>query len=218
MVIVSLICLYFLSNSFIVNEVASVWEIQTVRIDSIKKTYDYGIVLGGFNTYDAKYDRLNFLRSGDRLWHTVHLYKQKKIKRILITGGEGRIIKEGYSEAETTKKFLVEMGIPANHIVIECNSRNTHENALFTAQLLGKEQIEACSFMLITSAYHMRRSLGCFREQGIYAMPFSTDRIAGPRKYFFDFLLLPNTEATENWRIIIREMVGTVVYKIMGYV
>jgi len=216
-ILLSLIGAYVFSNSFIINDIAQVWEIQTIHEDSIHKPYDYGIVLGGFNTFDAKYERLNFLRSGDRLWQALYLYKQDKIKKILITGGEGRIIKEGYTEAETTKLFLLKLGIPEKDIVIESESRNTRENALFTAEMLGEEQIKRKTFLLITSAYHMRRSIACFENVGIHVDPFSTDRISSKRKFLFDFMFIPNTEATENWRIIIREMVGMLVYKIVGY-
>lgn len=215
-VIVTFITMYLFSNPFLVNEAIRVWEIQTIHINSIQKTYDYGIVLGGFNTYDAKFDRINFNKASDRLWQALLLYKQNKIKKILITGGEGRIVTEGYSESETTKNFLIKIGIPKEDIVIESESRNTHENAKFTAKLLVK-QSGPKSCILITSALHMRRANGCFYKAGIPCDVFSTDRIAGKPKFVFDYCFIPEIASLENWRVLIREIAGYTIYKGMGY-
>lgn len=216
-IIFTTIFFYISSNQFIINEIIRKWEIQTISIQSIQKPYDYGIVLGGFNTYDVKFDRINFNKASDRLWHAIYLYKQGKIKKLVISGGEGRIIKENYSESKVTKDFLIQLGIPATDIVIETESRNTYENAEFCAKIL-KNEIKSKQFLLITSAIHMKRANACFRKAGIKCTMFSTDRISGNRKYVFDYLCIPEFSASENLRIYIREVFGYYMYKIMGYI
>lgn len=214
-VIYSFIGLYLFSNSFLCNEVVKLWEVQTIKIESIKTPYDYGIVLGGFNTYDKTYDRINFNKASDRLWQTLLLYKQGKIKRIFITGGEGKLIQEGYTESETTRDFLIKIGIPKDDIIIESKSRNTYENAVNTAKILNTQK--PFTAILITSAIHMKRAHSSFAKAGIQCDEFSTDRIAGKTKFLFDYCFIPEMSALENWRVLFREITGYYMYKVMGY-
>ncbi|MGZ4118990.1 MAG: YdcF family protein, partial [Bacteroidia bacterium] len=69
----------------------------------------------------------------------------------------------------------------------------------------------------ITSAFHMRRSLGCFNKVGIATVPYSTDRYAGPRKFEFDYLFIPNSSVMNDWNTLIHEIIGYITYKISGY-
>ena len=108
------------------------------------------------------------------------------------------------------------MGIPEQDFIIETESRNTRENAVFTKQVLDKE-IPGGNFLLITSAFHMRRSLGCFNRAGMKVDYYSTDRFSGPRKFEFDNLFIPNSQAFESWKMLIHEVTGFIVYKISGY-
>ncbi len=213
--IISAVFFYVISNQFVINEVIRAWEIQTIHIDSITQQYEYGIVLGGFNSYDVQFDRVNFYASSDRLWQTLLLYHEGKIQKILISGGEGRIVKEGYTESEITKDFLCRIGIPEHDIYIESQSRNTYENARFTAEML---QGKADTCLLITSAMHMRRAYACFEKQGVHCKMFTADRKAGPTKFVFDYCFIPNMAAIETWRVFLREVVGYISYKIMGYI
>ncbi|MBI5217916.1 MAG: YdcF family protein [Bacteroidia bacterium] len=219
--ITSFSMLLFFSNSFIIDEFMRAWEIKAVKKEEIKEPYDYGIILGGMISFDSEYDRVNFVRSVDRLMQTLELYKLNKIKKILITSGSGSLKEPGMKEAEILKKYLVNIGAPDEDILTESVSRNTHENAVFTAKLLtGKNKKPAClpaRYLLITSASHMRRSLGCFRKAGIIADPYVTDRYAGHRKFYPDHLLLPNVQALEAWNVFLHELAGCAVYKICGY-
>jgi uncharacterized SAM-binding protein YcdF (DUF218 family) len=120
-------------------------------------------------------------------------------------------------EADEIAEALVLMGVPDSSIVRETNSRNTHESAQEIKKiLLGKSNPSEC--LLITSAYHMRRSAGCFKKEGWNMDCFSTDFVSHPRKYSIDVLLLPSTEALGKWQVMIREWVGIVSYKLAGYV
>ena len=70
---------------------------------------------------------------------------------------------------------------------------------------------------MITSAFHMRRSLNCFDAVGMDVAPYSTDRYAGPRKFEFDHLFIPNTSSINDWNTLIHEIVGYITYKVIGY-
>jgi uncharacterized SAM-binding protein YcdF (DUF218 family) len=206
----------FFSNKFIFEECARIWEIPARTYSSLKK-YDAGIVLGGMMTYDQHFDRLQFYRGSDRLLQAIELYKRGYIKKIIFTGGSGSISHQDQKEAYFVKRYLLTLGIPETDFFIESESKNTHENAIFTKSLLDKVNFKG-NFLLITSAFHMRRSLGCFDKAGIITEPYSTDRYAGPRKFEFDHLFIPDASAMYDFSNLIHEIVGYITYKIVGYV
>ena len=66
------------------------------------------------------------------------------------------------SEAILTRELLIRLGVPDSAIIVEPASRNTYENALFTREILKEKYPNATPrLLLITSAWHMRRSMGC---------------------------------------------------------
>src|SRR5258706_7873052 len=78
------------------------------------------------------------------------------------------------------KKFLVEIGIPPEDIIIENKSNNTYENAIFTKEILQRDFPNG-RFLLFTAAFHMRRAVACFKKVGMEVTPYGTDRYSGPR-------------------------------------
>lgn len=223
LLLTSVLLLYLFSNSFLLDEVMRVWEMPQLisdgyRIENNNKTYDYAIVLGGVTTYyDKKNEQIGFNRSVDRLMQAVKLYKKGKVKKIIFTGGDGSVLKENGSEGDIIKKYIseTEIVLPSDFIV-ENNSRNTHENAQFVAKLFKSDNLKG-NVILITSAFHMRRALGCFKKEGMNVDYYVADRHAGKRKYVLDHLLLPQTETFDKWNNLLHEMTGYVVYKILGY-
>lgn len=207
--------LLLFTNSFIFDEAVRLWEIKAVAPAKIK-SYNAGILLGGMSVYDQELNRAQFYRGVDRLMQTIELYKTGKIKKIIFTGGSGRVLHPEMKEGIYLERYLLYLGVPKNDFLIESESNNTHENAVFTKTLLEQKDIKG-DFLLITSAFHMRRSLACFEREGIKAKPYSTDRYAGSRKFEFDFLFIPNASAMNDWNVLIHELVGYVTYKIMGY-
>ena len=209
----TLIIFLIFTNSFIVDEVFRVWEIKILKTDSIKEAYDYGIVLGGVCWYDSQNDRIGVLRSFDRIYQAIELYKTRKIKKIFLSGGSGSVIDADFKESLIVKSHLIKIGIPAEDIEYEDVSRNTHENAIETKKLIP----DSCNCLLITSAFHMRRAQGCFEKIGFKVSPYVVDRYSGKRKYLPDHLIVPNVEALSNWTLILHEIMGYVVYYVMGY-
>ena len=205
----------FFTNGFIFDEFARLWEIPATNYQNLK-TYDYGIVLGGMSVNDEGLDRVQFFRGVDRLIQTIDLYKRGIIKKIIFTGGSGRISQPEMKEAALVKPYILKMGVAEDDLIIENESNNTRENALFTKKLLDEKKMSG-NFLLITSGFHMRRALACFKKVGISADSYSTDRYAGPRKFAFDFLFIPNVSAMNDWNNLLKEYVGFITYKVMRY-
>lgn len=213
----AIILLLVFSNPFLLDEAMRAWEIPATKISDLPGTYDAGIVMSGMVTYDNSLDRIQFNRRNDRLMQAVSLYKKGKIKKIFFSGGSGSLIYTYMKESEMVKKFLIEIGIPAEDIIIENKSNNTRENAIFTKEVLQKE-IPSGKFILFTSAFHMRRALASFKKVGMEVTPYPTDRYSGPRKYYPGHLLLPNSGTLFDWNSLLHEIIGYGVYKVMGYV
>jgi uncharacterized SAM-binding protein YcdF (DUF218 family) len=156
---VLIIMLLVFSNPWLVNQFARTWETGKRSPDSISQPYDIGILLGGFVNFNAESPPglLTFHQAGNRLTATLMLYKTGKIRRILISGGAGRLIGDVPPEAGAARQFLLQCGVPDSAIVIENNSRNTRENALFSKELIQKLAPEG-RCLLVTSAWHIRRA------------------------------------------------------------
>lgn len=215
--IVAATCMFlFFSNNFIADEFMRAWEIKAVHQEDIQEHYDVGILLTGICTYDATYDRTCYKNSSDRLLQTMDLYHRGIIKNIFITGGSGYIREPEFKEAKLLYDFLVQSGIPKENINFEVKSRNTHENAVESAQYLRPETSDS-TFLLITSAYHMRRAKACFIKEGFNCDVYSTDIYTGKRKYHIEHMLIPRLDAFVRWEIMFREVSGMLMYKINNY-
>lgn len=212
--VATLSCLLFFSNRFVADRFLSVWE-------NFKKTnykqvdqYSYGVVLGGMIDYSEKRSGFGFSRSGDRIFQALKLYKQKRIKKILISSGFASFFYQDTIESALLKNYLVDIGVPSDDIVTEERSRNTYENAVFTKELLTSED----TVLLITSASHMRRSYKCFEKAGVVCDTFSADYRAKPIVFNFEEIFIPSYKGFQKWQILFHEVIGIISYKISGYI
>lgn len=203
----------FILNSGIIGSILHVWEMKPIKVETINKPFEYGIVLGGFAGYDPENNTIEFNNSSDRLFSAIMLYKKGKIKKILISGGEGTLVKTGKTEAEVTADYLLSIGIPDSVILSEPYSKNTIENV---AQIKKKILGNGKNCLLITSASHMRRSLAIFHKQGMFPLTYSCD-FRGSSISASDFIVF-KSNALVDWDVLIHETIGYVVYWLMGYV
>lgn len=214
--IFAMIVAYLFSNEFLLNEALRKWEVQPVSYEKMANA-DYAIVLGGFSNFNKEASRSQLSPSGDRIWQALQLYKQKKVKKIFITGGSGKLLRQEEIEADRIRDFLLTLKIPAADIVVESVSRNTHENALYTSEWLNKHDPEA-TCILVTSAWHMKRALGCFKKEGVKVIPYVTDVRSKERRYDIDVLLNPTAASMFSWEALIKEIVGYGTYWVAKYI
>lgn len=214
--IVSFSMIIFFTNPFIFHEFMRNWEPDATQKIELKNKYDYGIVLSGMITYDEKYSRINFKSSSDRLFQAIELYHKGVFEKFFLSGGSGEIFNQKHKESEILKEYLILLGIPREDIIVEKESKNTYENAVESAKILQPRNNEN-TYLLITSAFHMRRASGCFAKQGFEFEIYVTDRYSGNRKFTLDQLFVPKAETLTGWTLLIHEVSGHIVYRIMGY-
>lgn len=194
------------------------WEPKYKAFEEVKN-HEIGIVLTGVtNLGKTAYDRTFFQKGADRITHALQLYQMGKIKKILITGGQGLTPVNPNTEALLLKNFLMMAGMPESDIMIEDQAKNTRENALFTKVLLEEKGIDLNQeFILITSAFHMKRSKGCFDKVGLYTETFPVDYYSQDTKYDIPVLFYPDPYSIFIWHKLVKEWIGIVVYSVVGY-
>ncbi len=217
LLLIAFIALYLFSNPFIADEMIRLWETPSVHNSDLANQYDIGIVLGGgMITVDKESNTLTFRDNVDRIMQALSLYKNGRINKILISGGSGSLIYRNMKESQLLKEYLVDIGIPANNIIIETESDNTYENARNTSEIL-KNEYPGSTCLLITSAIHMRRARACFNKSDVIVSIYPTNTITAKRRYQFSHLFVPDVDSFKKWDLFLHELVGYLVYKIMGY-
>lgn len=210
------LCL-FLSNNFLADEFMRLWELPVVKEAQLKPVYDVGIILGGgMIQKDKQSSRLIFRANTDRFLQALDLYKQGRIKKMLISGGAGHLLYRDMLEASLLKSYLVKIGIPPDDILVDSLSDNTHQNAINTAKILKSGQY-GNEYLLITSSSHMRRAMACYKKQGLICTPYPTNKMTGRRVFSFQHLFVPEIRSILFYDTLIHECLGYTVYKIMGY-
>jgi uncharacterized SAM-binding protein YcdF (DUF218 family) len=143
------IVLYIFSNPFLVDEGFRAWEPVTPDWDLLHVKYDAAIVLGGIGDVDLRLQKINFGASADRLLQTLQLYHRGRVKKIIFTGGSGSIEFPEKKEGLFVHKYLRQIQVPDSAIIIEAESRNTYENAVFTKEILDSLKFDG-NLLLVT--------------------------------------------------------------------
>lgn len=106
----------------------------------------------------------------ERVNHAVVLYREKRVKKIIFTGGQGNADEE--TEAETAAKYAVENGVAPADILLENKSRSTYENLLFSKSIADENDIK--TVLLVSDPLHLKRSIEIARSLNYEAYPSPT--------------------------------------------
>jgi uncharacterized SAM-binding protein YcdF (DUF218 family) len=184
------------------------------------------VVLGGA-TEPRVFPRpdVHVLEAADRLFYAARLFHDGKAPTIVVSAGRSPFWGSMRPESSAMAVVLQELGVPADAIIQEDQSRNTYENALETRKILEPRGIRR--ILLVTSALHMPRAVGIFRHQGIEVLPAPTDFITtqedpyGFRDGSFGAVLLaflPEMEGLAYTTRGLKEYVGLAVYRLRGLI
>jgi uncharacterized SAM-binding protein YcdF (DUF218 family) len=198
------------------------WEVPATDPITITEPFDVGIILTGGMILNKESTQTEIFsdKNADRFIQPLRLYRAGKLKKILISGGitDLKIISEDVTN-ETLKvaQLLEELGVKKEDILLETKARNTRENALYSIEIIKKNPQLGNRYALFTSAFHLRRAKECFEKAGLKVAPFGTTYIAKARSFTINNLILPREENMDISYHFIHEIMGYVVYKIMGY-
>ena len=173
------------------------------------------IVLGGVidGLVSSQGGEIALNEAAERLTEAAALAYRVPNARIVISGGDGSLLYEGSDEASYAQRFFTRIGIDPARITLEKQSRNTWENAIFTKRHIQPKPGER--WLLVTSAFHMKRATGVFRAADFPVAPWPVDfRTRGAE----DLLRVP-PRPSEGWKRIdmaVREWVGYIAYWATG--
>lgn len=176
--------------------------------------YDAVVVLGG--QVDASASRASgeteLTDEVDRVVRAFELVRTGRARNVLVSGGLVTPRPGETAEADRLAAKLAQWGLPPGQIAVETSSRNTRENAIETGRLAASRGWR--TLLVVTSAAHAPRALGCFRAVGLEPDVLPVDRRAGDGNGL-DWL--PRAGALARSTHVIRELVGRVVYRLAGY-
>jgi uncharacterized SAM-binding protein YcdF (DUF218 family) len=163
--------------------------------------------------------------AGDRILYAAQLYREGLAPTIVVSGALGPAQAQvGASEAEAMADMLVFLGVPRSSILLEHTSRNTYENSIESSRLLAEHGLS--QVLLVTSAMHMPRAYGVFRQQELDVIPAPTDYMLTYADWAYYtrpdpatqlLNLLPKAEYMELTEKVIKELLGVVVYRLRGW-
>ncbi|MFO7936196.1 MAG: YdcF family protein [Kiritimatiellia bacterium] len=173
---------------------------------------DAAIVLGGGIRAGGKgkiiYPEMHM--GADRAWHAARIYKAGRVPYVVTTG-------TGSSQSD--RKLLLALGVPDNAIIQENTARNTEEHVALVKEALGKKYSSKkgpFKVLVVTSAWHMRRTLLNFAQSDLEVIPAPADHectmcASGSLRFVHFF---PDAESFLLNSYIFKEYLGYWLYRI----
>jgi uncharacterized SAM-binding protein YcdF (DUF218 family) len=149
--------------------------------------------------------------AAERMVAPLVLLRQNPALQLLFTGGEGDLLERGLSEAARARIFYTSLGLPPQSLLVEDQSRTTFENAVLSARLPGVDPTQR--WLLVTSAWHMRRSLATFEKAGWNVTPYAVDFSTGNRTPWTAYSLV---RGSRKWALLLHEWLGLLAYQMAG--
>jgi uncharacterized SAM-binding protein YcdF (DUF218 family) len=184
-----------------------------VYLKDVPKQADGIVVLaGGIDPFlTAQYTIPAFNDAGDRAALVPALMRRFPRARVVYTGGSGFVLHQDQREADAAAQFFRDAGLDMGRIVLERDSRNTHENAVFSKKIVKPKNSE--TWVLVTSALHMPRSVAIFKKIGWNVTPYPVDFRAQSNPPLLCFCVADNIMILDS---LVHEVVGTTVYFVTG--
>ncbi|MDF2960872.1 MAG: hypothetical protein K0S39_2607 [Paenibacillus sp.] len=144
--------------------------------------------------------------TGFTMNRVVTAYKLHKSTGLPIIISGGQVYKDSGNEGRIVKRNLLAFGVKESSLILDDKSRNTEENAINTAHILRQNNF--AKPVLVTSAFHMKRSVGNFNQLGISTVPYPTDYLV-PQPYNVTVTsLLPSSDGVQKCSLAAKEYLG----------
>lgn len=174
------------------------------------------IVLGGaLNAYQTqKTGRISANEDIGRMFCALDAMAKNPQAQVILTGGSGDLLDQDAKEGDAARLFMALYNANSDKVIYEERSRNTYENAIFSKSVANPQTDE--KWLLVTSAYHMPRSLSIFQKADWQVVAFPcAHRTDG--EYRSAFKRMPSV--SDNFsalNIVTKEMIGSMAYYITG--
>jgi uncharacterized SAM-binding protein YcdF (DUF218 family) len=148
----------------------------------------------------------------ERLVELSVLARRYPEAKLIFSGGSGRLFRQDVKEADVLGPLFDTLALDTKRVVLDSQSRNTFENASATHRLANPGPGE--TWILITSAFHMPRSVGTFRKAGWRIIPYPVDfSLQGNEGFDLSFNLISGLSGLDSG---LHEWLGLISYWLMG--
>ena len=151
---------------------------------------------------------------GERMTAGVELARRFPDAKLVFTGGSASLVYDDASHlpSRMTQALWLSLGVPEAQILLEDRSRNTSENAIFTRDMIQPQEGQV--WVLVTSAFHMPRSVETFRRNGWTGLiPWPVDFRTGPQTFRAEWRLDDHLQDAD---VALKEYLGLVAYRMAG--
>ncbi|WP_185982482.1 YdcF family protein [Aureimonas mangrovi] len=173
------------------------------------------VVLGG--SFDTRIARTRgepeLNDAADRVTAALALARRYPEARIIFSGGSAALLADDIAESIPARQLFLELGLDPERLVLEEAARNTAENAVLSRKIADPQPGE--TWLLVTSAFHMPRAVGCFRVAGFDVLPYPVDY----RTPSGSAVWQPSSASIRNVEKVhfsVREYLGLAVYWMTG--
>ena len=170
--------------------------------------YDLAVVLGGSTGYSKEWNQIDYNEAADRMTEAIRLYRMGRIKKLLVSGDQAINIFQGKTYAPYFLDYMEQMGVNRQDIILEQKAMTTRENISLIKEIISK--YDHPRILLITSGWHLRRSMKGFKASGLNLIPYGVDVPSRDEVYSWNELL-PSWNAAVKWQALIHEIVGMMV-------
>ncbi len=216
--LVGLLVLYLFSNEVVANALWRPLESHAVDTARWDRPYDAVILLGGVVedfAMDGPDATPMYNEGVERLHETWRILREGRAREALLSGGYRDAPPEQPIEARVLARQLARWGIAPDRLLVDDRAQNTRENA--TRSLEFARQRGWRRVLAVTSAFHARRAIGCYRAVGLEVDWAFVDRRAyDPRRTSGSWL--PRAEFLQRSEKALRERAGWWIYRARGYV
>ncbi len=220
----SLVLLLVFGNEWVSHRLLSSLEWQYLPADEVPQAQAIVLLGGGTRPHLPPRPMSEMNEAGDRIGYAAKLYKEAKAPFIVVSGGFIDFFGSTVPEADAMKELLMALGVPEEDIVLESQSRNTYENALYVREIANEQGFN--QILLVTSGMHMPRSVAIFEKQDFVVIPAPADFLAtwgeegrtteiGVGGWLLK--IIPSSERLDYSTRALREYIGTFVYWMQGW-
>lgn len=183
---------------------------KRVLINEIEKV-DAIVVLSGMLNINEDEDS-TFIDWGDpdRYFAGINLFKKGKSEKIIFTGAKLPWEINKINEGQILKKFAIKDGIDSNSIIVTKIVENTADEAEAVSKIIKKNS----KIILVTSAFHMKRSKYLFEKKGIIVFPYKVDYKISRNKKITILDFIPSANNLQIVELGFREIIGNLYYRL----
>lgn len=170
---------------------------------------------GGYSIWDWSENEFSDTEpvASSRVIEAVRVFNLVSPAWVISSGGKVHNDDVGRASAETMAVLLRQLGVPADRIITQSRSRTTHEEAVINVEIV--RNLKADHLIVVTTDYHMRRSVGAFRAAGIEVIP-AIARDPYPARDWHDWIL-PGDFGFWRSSALAHEVFGIAYYALRGW-